>query len=106
MSHRAGSFPAQRQLHPVGGFLHCRQSSVSLNQRTVVHLKGENEPPSSAAAVNVCVAVDHAQDFIRTSQVLSTGEKGFTVERLQVCRTQQILPVPVCVRYENNFRQT
>lgn len=58
---------------------------MSLNQRTVVHLKGENEPPSSAAAVNVCVAVDHAQDFIRTSQVLSTGEKGFTVERLQVC---------------------
>lgn len=81
---------------------------MSLNERTVVHLKGENEPPSSAAAVNVCVAVDHAQDFIRTSQVLSTGEKGFTVERLQVCRTQQILPVPVpvCVRYENNFRQT
>lgn len=81
---------------------------MSLSERTVVHLKGENEPPSSAAAVNVCVAVDHAQDFIRTSQVLSTGEKGFTVERgwLQVCRTQQILPVPVCIRYENNFRQT
>lgn len=42
-------------------------------------MKGEDEAPSSAAAVNVRFAVGHAQDFIRTPQVLSTGEKGFTV---------------------------
>lgn len=76
-------------------------------EASVVRLKGEDEAPSSAAAVNVRVAVGHAQDFIRTSQVLSTGEKGFTgAWSIQVCRTQQTLPVPVCKRYENNFRQT